>query len=204
MNLTKNGINTSFSQKYLCISIERTHPVSPRATVSRYRHKGVPRPSRGTRRTDTERDRGTSEAKSLEERRGAIIDTCVLASRKLGAMRTLNTKLYVTPIVLLEYLNWALESRNIWRAKGDDKRARGYERLIELLPSLLLELGIEVLEQKFTVTELREATGLVIQRGVDPGDALNAITAKKRKLGIITLDRDWERLPDYATPIITL
>jgi len=140
----------------------------------------------------------------LEERRGAIIDTCVLASRKLGAMRTLNTKLYVTPIVLLEYLNWALESRNIWRAKGDDKRARGYERLVELLPSLLLELGIEVLEQKFTVTELREATGLVIQREVDPGDALNAITAKKRKLGIITLDRDWERLPDYATPIITL
>jgi len=140
----------------------------------------------------------------LEERRGAIVDTCVLVSRKLEALRTLNTKLYVTPIVLLEYLNWALESRNNWLAKGDDKRARAYERLVELLPSLLLELGIEVLEQKFTVTELREATGLVIQRGVDPGDALNAITAKKRKLGIITLDRDWERLPDYATPIITL
>jgi len=76
--------------------------------------------------------------------------------------------------------------------------------LVELLPSLLLELGIEVLEQKFTVTELREVAGLVIQRGVEPGDALNAITAKKRKLGIITLDRDWERLPDYATPIIIL
>ena len=51
------------------------------------------------------------------------------------------------PIVLLEYFNWALESRNIWRAKGDDKRARGYERLVEQLPSLLLELGIELLEE---------------------------------------------------------
>jgi len=91
----------------------------------------------------------------LEERRGAIVDTCVPASRRLGALRTLNTKLYITPIVLLEYLNWALESRNLWLAKGDAKRARGYERLVELLPSILLELGIEVLEQKFTITELR-------------------------------------------------
>jgi predicted nucleic acid-binding protein len=140
----------------------------------------------------------------LEERRGAIVDTCVPASRKLGALRTLNTKLYITPIVLLEYLNWALESRNLWLAKGDAKRARGYERLVKLLPSTLLELGIEVLEQKFTITELREAASLVLQRGIDPGDALNAITARKKELGIITLDKDWQRLPDYPATIIIL
>ncbi|MCC6003970.1 MAG: type II toxin-antitoxin system VapC family toxin [Thermofilum sp.] len=140
----------------------------------------------------------------MEERRGAIVDTCVPASRKLGALRTLNTKLYITPIVLLEYLNWALESRNLWLAEGDAKRTRGYERLVELLPSTLLELGIEVLEQKLTVPELREAASLVLQRGIDPGDALNAITARKGELGIITLDKDWQRLPDYVATIITL
>ena len=76
--------------------------------------------------------------------------------------------------------------------------------MVELLPSTLLELGIEFLEQKFTITELREAAGLAPQRGVDPGDALNAITARKAELGIITLDKDWQRLPDYATTIILL
>jgi predicted nucleic acid-binding protein len=140
----------------------------------------------------------------LEERREAIVDTCVLVSKKLEALRTLNAKLYNTPVVLLEYLNWAMESRNIWLAKGDVKRAKGYERLIELLPSALLELGVEVLEQKFTISELREAVGLVLQRDVDPGDALNAITARKRGMSIVTLDKDWQRLSDYTVTIITL
>jgi predicted nucleic acid-binding protein len=140
----------------------------------------------------------------LEERREAIVDTCVLVSKKLEALRTLNAKLYITPVVLLEYLNWAMESRNIWLVKGDAKRAKGYERLIELLPSALLELGVEVLEQKFTISELREAVGLVLQRDVDPGDALNAITARKRGMSIITLDKDWQRLSDYTVTIITL
>lgn len=140
----------------------------------------------------------------MEERREAIVDTCVLVSKKLEALRTLNAKLYITPVVLLEYLNWAMESRNIWLVKGDAKRAKGYERLIELLPSALLELGVEVLEQKFTISELREAVGLVLQRDVDPGDALNAITARKRGMSIVTLDKDWQRLSDYTVTIITL
>ncbi|RSN74548.1 type II toxin-antitoxin system VapC family toxin [Candidatus Methanodesulfokora washburnensis] len=140
----------------------------------------------------------------MEERREAIVDTCVLVSKKLEALRTLNAKLYITPVVLLEYLNWAMESRNIWLVKGDAKRAKGYERLIELLPSALLELGVEVLEQKLTISELREAVGLVLQRDVDPGDALNAITARKRGMSIVTLDKDWQRLSDYTVTIITL
>mgnify|MGYP006977948801 CR=1 FL=1 len=35
-----------------------------------------------------------------------------------GALRTLIAKLYVTPDILLEYSNRALESRNRWLAKG--------------------------------------------------------------------------------------
>jgi len=59
-------------------------------------------------------------------------------------------------------------------------------------------------EQKFTISELREAVGLVLQRDVDPGDALNAITARKRGMSIVTLDKDWQRLSDYTVTIITL
>ena len=140
----------------------------------------------------------------MEERGGVIVDTCVLVSRKLEALRALNARLYVTPVVLLEYLGWALESRNFWLAKGDARRARGYERLIEYLPSVLLELGVEVLEQGFALSELREAVGLVLQRGVDPGDALNAVTARRAGLGVVTLDSDWQRLSDYAAAVVVL
>jgi len=140
----------------------------------------------------------------VEERRGVAVDACVLVSKKLEALRTFNAKLYVTPVTLLEYFNWALESRNRALAKGDAKRAKGYERLIELLPSALLELGIEVAEQGLSIEELKEAAGLVLQRGVDPGDALNAVTARRMRLGVVTLDRDWQRLSDYAAGVILL
>ena len=140
----------------------------------------------------------------MEERRGVVVDACVLVSKKLEALRTFNAKLYVTPVTLLEYFNWALESRNRALAKGDAKRAKGYERLIELLPSALLELWIEVAEQGLSIEELKEAAGLVLQRGVDPGDALNAVTARRMRLGVVTLDRDWQRLSDYAAGVILL
>ena len=140
----------------------------------------------------------------MEERRGVVVDTCVLVSRKLEALRTFNAKLYVTPVILLEYFNWALESRNSALAKGDAKRAKGFERLIELLPLTLLELGIEIAEQGLSIAELEEVASLVLQRGVDPGDALNAVTARKMGLGVVTLDRDWQRLSDYAVDVIPL
>jgi len=140
----------------------------------------------------------------LEGRRGVIVDTCVLVSKKLEALRAFNARLYVIPVTLLEYFNWALESRNRALAKGDAKRAKGYERLIELLPLTLLELGIEVAEQRLTNAELREVAGLILQRGVDPGDALNAVTARRMGLGVVTLDRDWQRLTDYAAGVILL
>ena len=140
----------------------------------------------------------------MEGRRGVIVDTCVLVSKKLEALRAFNARLYVIPVTLLEYFNWALESRNRALAKGDAKRAKGYERLIELLPLTLLELGIEVAEQRLTNAELREVAGLILQRGVDPGDALNAVTARRMGLGVVTLDRDWQRLTDYAAGVILL
>jgi predicted nucleic acid-binding protein len=69
---------------------------------------------------------------------------------------------------------------------------------------VLAELGMEILEQKFTIAELREVANLILQRSVDPGDALNAITAKKENMSIVTLDEDWQRLSDYVTAVITL
>lgn len=138
----------------------------------------------------------------MGEARGVLVDTNVLVSKKLVTLYTIEENLYVTPIVVLEYLNWALESRNTWLSRGDVERARGYERLMELLPSLLEELGIEVVDQKFSLEELGGAVGLILGRGVDPGDALNAITTRKMGLKVVTGDRDWLRLRDYVEDVI--
>lgn len=134
--------------------------------------------------------------------KGVLVDTNVLASKKLVILHTIEGNLYVTPVVVLEYLNWALESRNIWLSRGDVERARGYERLMELFPSLLEELGVEVLDQEYSLEELSNAIDLVLRRGVDPGDALNAITTRKMGLKVVTGDRGWLRLRDYVEDVI--
>jgi len=134
--------------------------------------------------------------------KGVLVDTNVLVSKKLVILHTIEENLYVTPVVVLEYLNWALESRNIWLSRGDVERARGYERLMELFPSLLEELGVEVLDQEYSLEELSNAIDLVLRRGVDPGDALNAITTRKMGLKVVTGDRDWLRLRDYVEDVI--
>lgn len=134
--------------------------------------------------------------------KGVLVDTNVLVSKKLVILHTIEENLYVTPVVVLEYLNWALESRNIWLSRGDVERARGYERLMELFPSLLEELGVEVLDQEYSLEELSNAIDLVLRRGVDPGDALNAITTRKMGLKVVTGDRDWLRLKDYVKDVI--
>ena len=136
--------------------------------------------------------------------RGFLVDTNVLVSKKLCALRGLPGPLYVTPVVVLEYMNWAIASRNRMLAKRMHERAKGYERLIGLLPSLLEALGVELIDQGLDAEALREAARLITERSVDPGDALNAVTAKRHGLGVVTGDRDWERLRDYAAQIIWL
>ncbi len=79
--------------------------------------------------------------------RGFLVATNVLVSKKLCALRGLPGPLYVTPVVVLEYMNWAIASRNRMLAKRMHERAKGYERLIGLLPSLLEALGVELIDQ---------------------------------------------------------
>jgi len=136
---------------------------------------------------------------------GYIVDTNVLVSKRLRFLEKLaaeGRRLYVTPVVLLEYMNWAVEQRNRMMARGEAGRAKGYERLLQLLPRLLQALGIEILDQSLTLADLEEATRLVLERQVDPGDALNAVTARKKRLGVITGDHDWRRLRDYAAEVL--
>ena len=138
----------------------------------------------------------------MEEARGILIDTNILASKKLKILLSINEPLYITPTILLEYLDWAIESRNIWLGKGNEKRAKGYEKLIKLFPKLIEELGINMIDQNVDKDDLKEITILIIQRNIDPGDATNAITTKKQKLKTITQDKDWQRLQDYTKEII--
>jgi predicted nucleic acid-binding protein len=71
------------------------------------------------------------------------------------------------------------------------------------LPSLLRQLDIRVVDG-VAVEDVDNAVKWILERGVNPGDAL--ISAVPRRLGavVITRDRDWERLPEVKSVIFAL
>ncbi len=140
----------------------------------------------------------------MEKAKRVLVDTNILVSKKIVELKLLERELYVTPVIILEYLNWALESYNEMMSRREYERAKGYMRLIELFPHLLDELGISVIGQELSLEDLARAIRLVVERNVDPGDALNAVTASKLGLGVVTGDRDWLRLEDYVEEVILI
>ncbi len=132
------------------------------------------------------------------------MDTNLLVSKRIRDLQKLGRRLAVTPVVVLEYMNWAIASRNKALARGEAERAAGYERLLHLLPSLLDAIGATLVEQGLDTRDLEEAAALVTERQVDPGDALNAVTAAKKSLAVATCDRDWLRLRDHVAELILL
>jgi predicted nucleic acid-binding protein len=143
----------------------------------------------------------------VEDRGGGppvLVDTNLLVSKRLRDLIGLGRRLVVTPVVVLEYMNWAVESRNRALARGELERAAGYERLLHLLPGLLDAIGAEIVEQQLDTRALEEAAALVTEWQVDPGDALNAVTAARKGLAVATGDQDWLRLRDYTVELILM
>jgi len=138
----------------------------------------------------------------MEEAKGILVDTNILISKKIKVLLSLDKPLYITPIVLLEYLKWVIESRNRALSQGNIERAKGYKKLIKLFPELLKQLNINLIEQDVNANDINEVISLILERSVDPGDAINAITAKRNKLMIITGDKDWLRLKDYVVDVL--
>jgi len=133
---------------------------------------------------------------------GYIVDTNVLVSRRLRVLEEIEKPLYVTETVVLEYMNWVERQRRLMLQRGERERARGYERLLTLFPRLLESLGIALLHARLEAGDVEEAARLVLERSVDPGDALLAVTARKLRLGVVSGDRDWERLRDYIADLL--
>jgi predicted nucleic acid-binding protein len=125
-----------------------------------------------------------------------VVDTSVLISKRLDAVFQC-AKRYVTSVVLLEYMTWARRSAEV--AAGP--RRRGYIRLLQLLPSLLRQLDIRVVDG-VTVEDVDFAVKWVLERGVDPGDALISAVARRLDAVVITRDRDWERLSEVKSVIL--
>ena len=138
------------------------------------------------------------------DRKGYIVDTNILVSKKIRELLRLDADLYVTPTIILEYLNWAIAQRNKMLKRGLVERAKGYEKLIEMFPELLESLGITIVSPKLDIEEVSEATRLIRERSINPGDALIALAAKQLGLGVISNDKDWKRLQDYVADWITL
>ena len=125
-----------------------------------------------------------------------VIDTSVLISKRLDAALQCAER-YVTSVVLLEYMTWARRSAE----EAAEPRRRGYIKLLQLLPSLLRQLDIRVVDGA-AAEDVDDAVRWILERGVNPGDAL--ISAAARRLGavVITRDRDWERLPEVESVIL--
>jgi predicted nucleic acid-binding protein len=125
-----------------------------------------------------------------------VVDTSVLISKRLDATLQCAER-YVTSVVLLEYMTWARRSAE--EAAGP--RRRGYVRLLQLLPSLLRQLDIRVVDGG-AVEVVDIAVKWVLERGVNPGDALISAVARRLDAVVITRDRDWERLPEVKSVIL--
>lgn len=125
-----------------------------------------------------------------------VVDTSVLISKRLDATLQCAER-YVTSVVLLEYMTWARRSAE--EAAGP--RRRGYLRLLQLLPSLLRQLDIRVVDG-VAVEDVDIAVKWVLERGVSPGDALISAVARRLDAVVITRDRDWERLPEVKSVIL--
>jgi predicted nucleic acid-binding protein len=125
-----------------------------------------------------------------------VVDTSVLISKRHDAVLQC-AKRYVTSVVLLEYMTWARRSAE--EAAGP--RRRGYIRLLQLLPSLLRQLDIRVVDG-VTVEDVGISVKWVLERGVDPGDALILAVARRLDAVVITRDRDWEGLPEVKSVIL--
>jgi len=125
-----------------------------------------------------------------------VVDTSVLISKRLDAVLQC-AKRYVTSVVLLEYMTWARGSAE----EAAEQRRRGYIRLLQLLPSLLRQLDIRVVDG-VTVEDVDIAVKWVLERGVNPGDALISAVARRLDAVVITRDRNWERLPEVKSVIL--
>jgi predicted nucleic acid-binding protein len=125
-----------------------------------------------------------------------VIDTSVLISKRLGAALQCAER-YVTSVVLLEYMTWVRKS-----AEGvTGPRRLGYIKLLQLLPSLLRQLEIRVADG-VAAEEVERAVRWVLERGVNPGDALISAVAQRLDAVVVTRDRDWERLPEVKSVIL--
>jgi predicted nucleic acid-binding protein len=125
-----------------------------------------------------------------------VVDTSVLISKRLDAVLQC-AKRYVTSVVLLEYMTWARRSAEVVAGP----RRRGYIRLLQLLPSLLRQLDIRVVDG-VAVEDVDIAVKWVLERGVDPGDALISAVARRLDAVVITRDRDWDWLPEVKSVIL--
>jgi predicted nucleic acid-binding protein len=112
-----------------------------------------------------------------------VVDTSVLISKRLDAVLRCAER-YVTSVVLLEYMTWARRSAE----EVAEPRRRGYLRLLQLLPSLLRLLDIRVVDG-VTVEDVDIAVKWVLERGVNPGDALVSAVARRLDAVVITRDR---------------
>ena len=132
----------------------------------------------------------------MEATQGILLDTSVLFSK--GFKNLLGKKLFINDSVILEYLNVMIDLRDEEREKGEIDRAKGREDQLRYFPQLVRENEI-ILGGNLSIDQLELATKLILERQVDPGDAIISIWTGDRRMEVATRDDDFDRLTDICS-----
>jgi len=131
----------------------------------------------------------------LETAQEILLDTSVLFSREFANLLT--RKLVINDTVILEYLQVIIGLRDEANVAGDQTKARGREAQLRFFPQLVRENSI-ILAGDFSIEQVEQAANLILDRQVDPGDALIALWSNQHGASIATRDNDYDRLADIC------
>lgn len=132
----------------------------------------------------------------MEATQETILDTSVLFSKEFQSL--LGRRLLINDSVILEYLQVMVALRDEALQGSEPDKARGREDQLRYFAQLVRENGIE-LRGSFTIEQLEMVTQLILDRGIDPGDAVICVWSGARKIQVATKDNDFDRLTDICS-----
>lgn len=127
-----------------------------------------------------------------------IVDTNLIINKSKDIFTFLSQRNYnpvFSTVALFEYLVFIREKFIEQRKLNKKERANGYIEAARIVLERVAMAGNQLVSPS---NDFLKGLEISKERDVDVGDAILASMAKERGLRVITADRDWERLKDFA------
>lgn len=123
-----------------------------------------------------------------------LLDTDILFSKKYRKYKRIDFA--VTIISAFELVEITRRRYVEMINKGEKARAQGY---INSLKAILTDIVDKVID--VSVIDVLDAIKIMVERDVNPGDAVNAVVAMRTGRKVVSEDKDWERVKDLVEVI---